>query len=282
MPGNLPTPDDAPISAETYWTDFGNQNGFGTRLWDKVRQLAIKPGAKSDEPIGLYRASELVQLAVNIGSPDVLISLKECLRHLRAQLASSSHSYPETPWGTYDAYCGHQRSENLSTIGMRLSNWRLQLWKKEHTDNIEFVIDLILSGKPPSTSVSRKVIRDRLKDKKASYWCHLVDYVGNQDPNILCLLPRKATIGPPRWPKNLNSTSYRDLSVRECKLLGEVYADLRPQVLRSADKDLSKDLLYVRDPEGVYRVEDLSYEEIKEHELSSDFFQIPKHYMHSF
>lgn len=82
--------------------------------------------------------------------------------------------------------------------------------------------------------------------------------------------------------KKLNATSYRDLPVWECKLLGELCADLRPQLLLSVDADLSKDLLYLRDPAGEYRIEEISDEVIMEQNLSSDLFvgilkKIPMH-----
>jgi hypothetical protein len=167
---------------------------------------------------------------------------------------------------------GHQRREILSAIGVRLGMWKLQQLKRESAGGIDDVVDQILSGKPASAHASRKEIAKHLKEKKASYWCHLVDYVGNKDPNILCLLPRTVAIGPPRWPKKLNATSYRDLPVWECKLLGELCVDVRPQLLLSVDADLSKDLLYLRDPAGEYRIEGISDEEIMEQNLSSDLF----------
>lgn len=270
-PSNTPTQHEMSTVIEDFWTQFGNENGFGRKLWDTVQQFSARVNAKSLEPVGLERASELVQLAVSIGSPDVLLALKDCLRQVRSQLLSANASYPDTPWGTFDALRGHQRKEHLSIIGVRLGNWKLQQLKRDLEGGIDDIVDHILSGKPPSASASRKEIAERLKDKKASYWCHIVDYVGNKDPNILCLLPRTVTIGPPRWPRKFNATSYRDLPVWECKLLGELCADLRPQVLLSVDADLSKDLFYMRDPAGQYRIETLSEEQIEEQKLNSDF-----------
>jgi hypothetical protein len=271
MPSNTPNQHEMSTVIEEFWTQFGNENGFGTKLWDTVQQFSARVNAKSLEPVGLERASELVQLAVSIGSPDVLLALKDCLRQVRSQLLSANASYPDTPWGTFDALRGHQRKEHLSIIGVRLGNWKLQQLKRDLEGGIDDIVDHVLSGKPPSASASRKEIAERLKDKKASYWCHIVDYVGNKDPNILCLLPRTVTIGPPRWPRKFNSTSYRDLPVWECKLLGELCADLRPQVLLSVDADLSKDLFYMRDPAGQYRIETLGEEQIEEQKLNSDF-----------
>ncbi|GKZ63711.1 hypothetical protein AnigIFM49718_006931, partial [Aspergillus niger] len=105
-------------------------------------------------PIGMDRASELMQLAMNIGSPDVLISLQECLRHIREQLASTSPSFSETPWGTFDAYCLHQKSQALSTIGLRLGSWKLQRLRRDHSGSHEMLADLILSEKPHHKTVT--------------------------------------------------------------------------------------------------------------------------------
>ncbi|PYH40083.1 uncharacterized protein BP01DRAFT_361553 [Aspergillus saccharolyticus JOP 1030-1] len=272
--GTLPTTEeDTTMSVETFWTNFGFRHGYESRLWDRIRDVATRTTEKDHMPMGITRASELVQLAINIGSPDVLISLKECMRQIRGQLIHKDTNLPETPWGTFDAYRLHQRNQTLSAIGLRLSTWKLQQLRKEHSGNLESVVDLILEGKPSSVPVSRDEVMEALKGrKKASYWSHLVDYVGNHDPNILCLLPRFVSIGPPRWHRRLNATSYRDLSVRECKILGEIYTDFRSQILRSADKSLCQDLLYMKDPGGLYRIEDLSYESITQQQLSSDFY----------
>ncbi|PYH75161.1 uncharacterized protein BO88DRAFT_379115 [Aspergillus vadensis CBS 113365] len=271
MPGNLPTPDGTTGSLETFWKDFGEHHGFRTTVWDTVREIAARKDS-NQMPIGMDRASELMQLAMNIGSPDVLISLQDCLRHIRQQLASRCPDLSETPWGTFDAYCLHQKSQTLSTIGLRLASWKLQKLKKDHSGSNEIVADLILSEKPLHRSVSREEILSILKDKKAIYWCHLVEHVGNNDPNILCLLPRVVNIGPPRWHRKLNATSYRDLSLRECKILGELYTDLRSDVLRTACDELSTDLLYIKDPGAFYRVEKLSPEQISREPLTSDFY----------
>ncbi|GKZ63620.1 hypothetical protein AnigIFM49718_001833 [Aspergillus niger] len=271
LPGNLPTPDGTPVSLEAFWKGFGEHHGFRTTLWDKIGEIAARKD-NNQMPIGMDRASELMQLAMNIGSPDVLISLQECLRHIREQLASSSPSFSETPWGTFDAYCLHQKSQALSTIGLRLGSWKLQRLRRDHSGSHETLADLILNEKPHHKTVSRERIMTILKDKKAIYWCHLVEHVGNNDPNILCLLPRVVNIGPPRWHRKLNATSYRDLSLRECKILGELYTDLRSKILHTACDELSTDLLYMKDPGAYYRIEKLSPEQITQEPLTSDFF----------
>ncbi|KAI2877344.1 hypothetical protein CBS76997_10247 [Aspergillus niger] len=74
LPGNLPTPDGTSISLEAFWREFGEYHGFRTTLWDKIGEITARKD-RNQMSIGIDRASELMQLAINIGSPDVLISL---------------------------------------------------------------------------------------------------------------------------------------------------------------------------------------------------------------
>lgn len=267
----LPTPLEDSPPLEQYWMEFGQRHGFGGRLWEKVQQIASRPNTRAyDVVVGVERASELLQLALNIASPEVLLAVKGCLAQLRSQRASGPHAYPDSPWGAFDALRSHLRTENLSTIGARLGVWKLHMLKQEYADRI---VDVILSEKPPSATVQPGGVQDLLKkDHKGVYWSNLVEHVGNNDLSVLCLIPRTVTIGPSHWARKFMSTSYRDMPIWEKKLVGEICAALRPNVLSSIEPNLSKALLYLQDPGDRYPLETLEDDYIRNLPLSSDAF----------
>ncbi|KAH8430995.1 uncharacterized protein LDX57_008656 [Aspergillus melleus] len=181
-------PGDLYGALESFWIDFGSQNGFGRRLWERLGQLAAKPTLKTNETVGLSRASELLQLTVSIASPEVFLSIKNCLAVLRSQPAAHSVIFPETPRGSFDALLSHTNHSQLSSIGVRLGQWKLYQMKKELGGDLE---QSILSGGSSTAQVTLNLITDILKqNRQGAYWAHVVDYVGDRDPNILCLLPR--------------------------------------------------------------------------------------------
>ncbi|THC89925.1 hypothetical protein EYZ11_010622 [Aspergillus tanneri] len=269
-PGHVPTSTDeaASVSLQEFWIDFGRKQGFDTRLWDRVQELATRYKGNTRHQLGPGRASELLLMALNIASPDVLVTIKECMGQLRERVALGERSYSDSLWGTFNATRCHVGNQALSAIGTRLGMWKLQDMKEMIGDDF---MDHIMRGKPSSSPVGLADVQKILEAQKGSYWGHLVKFMGNGNPAILCLIPRKVSIRLPQTRK-LNTTSYRDLAIPDCQVVGQLFEEFRPGIISAVDAELPNILLYLRDPEGYYLLEDYSDEEIMAQKLSSNFF----------
>ncbi|PYI09138.1 hypothetical protein BO78DRAFT_415927 [Aspergillus sclerotiicarbonarius CBS 121057] len=161
----------------------------------------------------------------------------------------------------------------LGLIGQRLGAWKLQQLKCNDQGRKSWTtaVDKIMQSKPTSELTSREeILAEVKKNPKGSYWSHVVQHAANNDPNILCLLPHTMTIGPPHKHRSFVISTYRDLAVPECKVVGEVLRQLQPNLLLSVDAELSRDLLYAREPGSHYILEETDDQQIKNATLGSD------------
>ena len=144
-------------------------------------------------------------------------------------------------------------NESLSTIGIRLCSWKMYRLQKK-----------CRSGLPKDRQLSSRIDRGK-------YWNHWVEYVGHGNESILCLIPFTAPTrfaGSSQW----NATSYRDLPVWECILVGDIFREFRPQMISAMDTEIVPTILCLKQPQGLYQLEQWSDERIAEQTLSSNFF----------
>lgn len=231
---------------QAFWLNFGEQQGFGTRLWNKVLQL----NGEATHGFSLGRASELLRIALSIAAPDVLIDIKGCLREIRSWRELAQDSF-KPPWDKCDVSISAE-SKCLFGIRRRISAWRSYCLKKRWKE-------------------CRRYTGHNGSREKGAYWDHLVQHVGGGNPNILCLIPRRAIIFPPSTACSLNTNSYRDLAISECKVVGRICEEFRPGVVSAIDADLRRAFFSLKEPPCRYNLEEWSNRQILGQWLSSNF-----------
>lgn len=185
----------------------------------------------------------MIQLALNIASPEVYISIKACLddgrklHHstgvLNTDLACEEIGMSQPP-----------TSEAFAAIERRLRDWKAYSMAKHNR----------VSGNHIRSPSSRASVRN-LRSNKGNYWDHLVQLVRGGILNILCLIPQRVTIMPPSEGTALTATSYRDLMVGDCILVGKIFKVFRPTLVASADARLIWTLSSLRGPSYQYGLE---------------------------
>ncbi|RAK89187.1 hypothetical protein BO79DRAFT_254584 [Aspergillus costaricaensis CBS 115574] len=239
-----------PSDYEDFWLAFCIRHGFGTRVKDIFVELsAITLGAR--------RASRLIQLALNIGSPEVYISIKACLDDIR-KLHHSTGVLNTDSACEENGMSQPPTSEAFAAIQRRVRDWKAYSMAKHNR----------VSGNHTRSPSSRASVRN-LRNNKGNYWDHLVQHVRGGNPNILCLITQRVTIMPPSEGTALTATSYRDLMVGDCILVGKIFKVFRPTLVASADARLIWTLSSLRGHSYQYGLERLNEGIIIQQQLSS-------------
>ncbi|KAH8431679.1 uncharacterized protein LDX57_009333 [Aspergillus melleus] len=246
-----------------FYMDMGARTMCGDQLWRIVQGLAeSEPGRQQ---LGLQRAAELFQLAIGVASPEALTMLKGCLRELRSQ-SQPPDEYPETAGGVFRALQAFSKKSHLSSVGLRLAQWKLHRMKKGSESFAKEIALSIAPGKEAPTSA--EISRVLAGYNKGVYWNNLVEAAGKNDPNILCLIP-PIVVGPPPWLRNFRPTAYRDMPIAEKAILGTILWKLKRQIFMGVDTNLSSVLLYMRPPADLYPLEETSDESILQNDSLS-------------
>ncbi|KAL4862020.1 hypothetical protein BDV12DRAFT_50473 [Aspergillus spectabilis] len=250
-------------SPKDFWLGYGMEHGFGDKLWSSIQQLAADPrNQQTTMTRGIQKASELLLMALHIASPTVLVEVKSCLSQVRSQ---GSRDYTDSAGGTFDAFICHTKNKRLSTIGLRLAVWKLHKMKAESTR--DELVARILHERPSSASWGLPDIDEVVNHKKGRYWANLVDNAANGNPNILCLLPHTLAVDCHAFKVRINPTTYRDLPVSDCHVIGDLCTQFRPGIIPAIDAQLANILLYWKQPSEMYELETLCDVDIKQKKL---------------
>lgn len=208
--------------------------------------------------MGHKKAGKLLHLALDIASPTVFMALKGCLQQIRRLHSSEHQLFPDPFYSIHKSLLCWIINENLSTIGMRLCSWKMYQIRKGFGSASMFEDNKNMFGQL-SSRIDRGI-----------YWDHWVNHVGYGNESILCLI----SFTPSRLPcsPQLSATSYRDFPVRECVLVGEIFRELRPQIISVVDTEIFSSILCLKQPQGLYQLEQWSDEYITRQTLSSEIF----------
>jgi hypothetical protein len=228
------------------------------------------------EPMGWGQADWLMQLAVNLASPAVLVGIKRQLVHFRSQQTATPPL--EAPAchvaNIFEAGLRHNGNEQAAKIGSSLASCyiydRHQARRTEQCPDASGQVAMdIMSKLSPGTYTYTQILEYVKKwTKRAWAWKQLERIVGS--PNILCFLPHDVTYFP--GEPEVFFTHYRDLKKGQFDALESILRTCRPGLLQSVPKDFFQIFLFGTLPERQFRIEEWTDEEILQEPLDSAKF----------
>ncbi|KAE8132148.1 hypothetical protein BDV38DRAFT_297139 [Aspergillus pseudotamarii] len=226
-----------------------------TGLWDRVSQMSLD----SNTSIGPRQADRLLQLALTIASPPILVEVKRQLEHLRREQSNATRRFQRSAAGVFAAGIWHKNNEQTSRIGLVLT----------YCDPIAQLATDIYNHLP-DTARDYSEVEEKVRDwcKRAWPWNQLVRIAGS--PNVLCFLPQGITYFPGEDAPSM--TEYRCIKKHCFKAIEMVLRECRPQLLKFIPQNFFEIFLYNQLPETQYAIEQWTEEEILAEPLDSDKF----------
>ncbi|KAE8397970.1 hypothetical protein BDV37DRAFT_276491 [Aspergillus pseudonomiae] len=226
-----------------------------TGLWNRVSQMSLD----SNTSIGPRQADRLLQLALTIASPPILVEVKRQLEHLRREQSNATRRFQRSAAGVFAAGIWHKNNEQTSRIGLVLT----------YCDPIaQLATDIY--NQLPDTARDYSEVEEKVRDwcKRAWPWNQLVRIAGS--PNVLCFLPQGITYFPGEDAPSM--TEYRCIKKHCFKAIEMVLRECRPQLLKFIPQNFFEIFLYNQLPETQYAIEQWTEEEILAEPLDSDKF----------
>ncbi|KKZ64041.1 hypothetical protein EMCG_01650 [[Emmonsia] crescens] len=265
--------DASSIEIEKQWADF-SEDFKRCNLVDELRRVADV--SINGSCIGVQRASRLLQLALNIASPLVFLSIKHSILHLRQHSGSPSPLFGEDLRGIYQGGVWYTEREEASMMSLRLTGWSVsekidqecgEGGKKGSVElTIQRMSDLLSRqvNSPPS-DVKSKISNWR---RRGLSWARLKMCV--DEVNVLCFLPHNTNIFPAGSP--IGPTEYRDLKVDEVTELGKIIRAVRPEFVLPRNDGFHRMFLRNNAPPVHFPIESWEDDHIKSLPLDSPQF----------
>jgi hypothetical protein len=251
------------------WRQFSKDHDFGDRLLYELDNISqTTTGGDVAAPIGIARASQLLQLALNIAAPDVFLTLKKAIGHIR-DTENGRPVFESSAWGLFEAYRWHGTNKVTASIGSRLCHWGLYMSCKSSGLTKSNFAERIWREKPRKSDVSLQDVQNCITGLKGDKWNHLVEAFQGQ-ANVLCFIPTKVTVFSHK--SGLHPTAYRDLSRLEADLVWKLFAGLRPSALPTHSPCFFEIFTSNQVPSYRYRFEQWSNDEINSKTLQSNLF----------
>ncbi|GMG38409.1 unnamed protein product [Aspergillus oryzae] len=239
-----------------------------TGLWDRVSQMSLD----SNTSIGPRLADRLLQLALTIASPPILVEVKRQLEHLRREQSNATRRFQRSAAGVFAAGIWHKNNEQTSRIGLVLTYWYVHNYRQEQGNSSDPIAQLAtdIYNHLPDTARDYSEVEEKVRDwcKRAWPWNQLVRIAGS--PNVLCFLPQGITYFPGEDAPSM--TEYRCIKKHCFKAIEMILRECRPQLLKFIPQNFFEIFLYNQLPETQYAIEQWTEEEILAEPLDSDKF----------
>ncbi|RAQ75706.1 hypothetical protein COH21_012107 [Aspergillus flavus] len=239
-----------------------------TGLWDRVSQMSLD----SNTSIGPRQADRLLQLALTIASPPILVEVKRQLEHLRREQSNATRRFQRSAAGVFAAGIWHKNNEQTSRIGLVLTYWYVHNYRQEQGNSSDPIAQLAtdIYNHLPDTARDYSEVEEKVRDwcKRAWPWNQLVRIAGS--PNVLCFLPQGITYFPGEDAPSM--TEYRCIKKHCFKAIEMILRECRPQLLKFIPQNFFEIFLYNQLPETQYAIEQWTEEEILAEPLDSDKF----------